>query len=271
MSIEREYVLGTHDEEIERLRLQNAVWRPRATVAWRRAGFTAGQTLIDLGCGPGWATLDLAEVVGPSGRVVAIDRSRRFLGRLEAEVRARGLTQVETLELDLDVDEVPALEAHGIWSRWVYSFVRHPRVLLRRASKALRTGGTVAMHEYCDYRGWRTSPASEAFEGFVQDVIESWRESGGEPDIGMHLPGWLGELGFDVRHLEAISEVTRRGDFTWQWPLAFVETGLQRLVDLGRVDAERARRITEDYRRVLSDPFGFQITPMVLEIVAVRS
>ena len=87
--MERDYVLGTHDEEIARLGLQHAVWRPRASDAWRRAGFTSGQTLIDLGCGPGFATLDLAEIVGPHGRVLAIDRSRRFLDALEAAACGR--------------------------------------------------------------------------------------------------------------------------------------------------------------------------------------
>ena len=81
---DRDYVLGTHDEEIERLGLQHNVWRPRAMAAWQRGGFTVGQTLIDVGCGPGYATLDLAELVGAHGRIVAVDRSRRFLDTLDA-------------------------------------------------------------------------------------------------------------------------------------------------------------------------------------------
>src|SRR5258706_6203782 len=91
MSPERDYVLGTHDDEIERLALQHRVWRPRALDAWRRAGFTVGQTLLDVGCGPGMATLDLSEIVGPTGRIVAMDRSRRFLDVLESRRTQRGL------------------------------------------------------------------------------------------------------------------------------------------------------------------------------------
>ena len=68
MADEKDYVLGTHDEEIARLGLQHRVWRPRVLDAWRRAGFTLGQTILDVGCGPGHATLDLAEIVGPRGR-----------------------------------------------------------------------------------------------------------------------------------------------------------------------------------------------------------
>jgi len=96
MSAEKDYVLGTHDEEIERLGLQHRVWRPRALDAWRRAGFTVGQTILDVGCGPGYASVDLAEIAGRSGRVVAIDRSRRFLDALESTARSRALKNLET-------------------------------------------------------------------------------------------------------------------------------------------------------------------------------
>ena len=133
MSTERDYVLGTHDEEIERLGLQHRVWQPRVSDAWRRAGFTTGQTLLDLGCGPGYATLDLAGIVGPAGRVIGIDRSRRFLGAGAARARALGLQNIEWREQDLDETDLPAALAHGAWSRWVYAFVRDPRALLTRA------------------------------------------------------------------------------------------------------------------------------------------
>src|SRR5574341_2357266 len=104
MSRDRDYVLGTHDDEISRLALQHRVWRPRALDAWRRAGFTVGQTLLDIGCGPGHASVDLAGIVGPSGRIVAIDRSRRFLDALEATRLQRDLDNITTLELDLNAE-----------------------------------------------------------------------------------------------------------------------------------------------------------------------
>ena len=47
MSEERDYLLGTHDAEVERLGLQHRVWRPRVLDAWRRAGITVGSTVIE--------------------------------------------------------------------------------------------------------------------------------------------------------------------------------------------------------------------------------
>ncbi len=199
MSHDRDYVLGTHDDEISRLALQHRVWRARALDAWRRAGFTVGQTLLDIGCGPGYASVDLAEIVGPSGRIVAIDRSRRFLDTLEATRLQRGLDNITTLELDLDEADLPTVGADGAWSRWVFAFVKHPRDLLARVGGAMKRGGVLVVHEYFDYSTWRVAPRSRDIEEFVSAVMESWRADGGEPDIGLDLPIWLEELGFETK------------------------------------------------------------------------
>ena len=270
MATEKDYVLGTHDDEIARLALQHRVWRAHSSDAWRRAGFTVGQTLIDLGCGPGWATLDLAEIVGPTGRVIAIDRSRRFLDTLEATAHTRRLSNIEVIEGDLDEYELPTNTADGIWSRWVYAFVKQPRRLLERAARALRPGGRMVLHEYVDYRAWRVSPPQPEFAAFVEEVIASWRENGGEPDIGMLLPLWLAEQGLEIRSLDSISEVARPGDYLWQWPLAFVDVGLRRLVDIGRVSEERARAMAAAFAAAGSTPGGFTLTPTVIEIIAIK-
>jgi ubiquinone/menaquinone biosynthesis C-methylase UbiE len=107
----QDYVLGTHDEEIARLQLQHEVWRPQVLEAWRRAGFDSGQTILDIGCGSGNASLDLAAIVGPAGRVVALDKSRRFLDVAESRARAAGFLNIATFECDLDRDPLPDVAA----------------------------------------------------------------------------------------------------------------------------------------------------------------
>jgi SAM-dependent methyltransferase len=270
MSHEKDYVLGTHDEEIERLALQHRVWRPRALDAWRRAGFTVDQTLLDIGSGPGNASLDLAEIVGPGGRVIAIDRSRRFLDALEAARGRRGLDNITAHELDLDDAAIPAAGADGAWSRWVFAFVKQPRALLARVRDALKPGGVAVMHEYFDYATWRVAPRSPEHEEFVRVVMDSWRAEGGEPDIGLDLPRWLGELGFEIRELRPIIDIVPPSSFVWEWPKAFMEVGVRRLVDLGRLSEERARAIAAAHAASAAAPHTLMVMPAVLEIIAVR-
>jgi SAM-dependent methyltransferase len=270
MASERDYVLGTHDEEIERLGLQHRVWLPHAADAWRRAGFTAGQTLLDVGCGPGWATVDLAGIAGPTGQAIGIDRSRRFLDAARARAAALGCENVHFHELDLDAREFPSLRVDGVWTRWVYAFVKEPRALLARVAATMRPGATMVIHEYVDYRAWRVSPPRPEFQWFVEQVIASWREHGGEPDVGMTLPQWLVELGFELRELRPLTDAARPHEFGWRWPHAFVSVGLDRLVDLGRVPREKADAVRRAFDESQAVPGAFSLNPTVLEILAVK-
>jgi SAM-dependent methyltransferase len=270
VSEEKDYVLGTHDDEISRLGLQHRVWRPRALDAWRRAGFTTGQTILDIGCGPGYASMDLAEIVGPSGRVVAIDRSRRFLDALEAMSRDRKLSNILTSEVDLDEGNLPNVGADGAWARWVFAFVKRPRTLLYRVRDALKPGGVCVVHEYFDYSTWRITPRFPEIEEFVQAVMASWREGGGEPDIGLELLVWIRELGFEITSIAPIVEVVPPSNFVWQWPKVFVHVGVRRLVELGYLTTNRAQAIEKAFEASEADPHALMITPAVVEIIAVR-
>ena len=157
---DRDYVLGTHDAEIERLGLQHRVWRPRALAAWQRAGIAAGQTVIDLGAGPGYAALDLAEIVGSRGRVIAVERSRRFLDALESMARGRGLANITTVAADAVDAPFGEAVADASWCRWVLSFVREPKAVVAHLARALKPGGVAVFQEYLDYSSWRLAPQS---------------------------------------------------------------------------------------------------------------
>jgi SAM-dependent methyltransferase len=267
---QQDYVLGTNDEEIARLQLQHEVWRPQVLDVWRRAGFGPGQTIIDLGCGSGNASLDLAALVGPSGRVIALDKSRRFLDVVDASARAARLSNISTHECDLDRDPLPTIVADGAWNRWVMSFTSGPRDLIARIHESLRPGAVFVLHEYFDYGTWRSAPPSPEIELFVRTVMETWRESGGEPDLGLRLPTWLDELGFEVQELRPIVEAAAPTEPKWRWLAAFIESGRRRLESLGALTAAQSIAIGDALAVVAADPRARMFTPALLEIVAVR-
>jgi hypothetical protein len=152
----------------------------------------------------------------------------------------------------------------------VASFVSDPARLVQSAALALKPGGVAIFHEYLDYRTWRLAPPCPPLEAFVSEVMASWRASGGEPDAALTLPALLEPAGLTVRHLEPKVFVVPPADFVWRWPSAFVETNLQRLLDLGRVDQDWTESVRAALRAAEADPTTLMITPMVLEIVAER-
>ncbi len=267
---EQDYVLGTHREELERLGLQHRAWRPTVLECWRQAGITRDWRVLDVGAGPGYAAVDLAEMVGETGRVIAVERSRRFVEAAREACRARGLAQVEVVEMDLMTDLLPAQDMDASWCRWVASFVSSPATLVTKLAAALRPGGVAIFHEYADYASWRFAPRSPAIEEFVQRVMESWRATGGEPDIALALPALLSAEGFRVLRATPRIFCVRPGDPIWQWPASFIGVHLDRLLELGRVSETWAASVRRDLEEREADEHSLMLTPLVLEIVAER-
>jgi len=105
-------------------------------------------------------------------------------------------------------------------------------------------------------------------ERFREHVISTWRESGGEPDGALQLPGLLGEKGFVIRSATPHIFCLRPSDYMWQWPVTFIETYLERLVEMRRIDQEFADQVRGDLAKAEKDPNALMITPLVLEIIA---
>lgn len=256
-----DYVLGTRDDEVERLGLQHRVWRSRVLEAFRRARIRSGQTVVDVGAGPGFVTADLADLVGPSGKVIALERSSHFA----AVLRSRGLANVEVREQDVS-HPFGITGAGASWCRWLLSFVSDPAATVRNIGAALRPGGVAIFHEYAAYGTWRMMPPDPVHERFRSLVMQSWRDSGGEPDIALWLPQWLADAGFEIVETHLLADIITPADETWAWPRAFMETGARRLHELGYADEVEA----EAMARLLDEPpaGAHMLTPLVAEIIA---
>jgi SAM-dependent methyltransferase len=265
---DRDYLLGTHDAEIERLGLQHRVWRPRVLDAWKRAGITVGSRVVDAGAGPGWATLDLAEIVGPGGHVHALERSERYIEHIEATAQARGFANIATANLDLVTDRLPVLGADAFWIRWVLAFVSDAPKVVQKLADTLKPGGVAIIHEYLDYATWSMAPRTQGIEAFKEFVIADWRKSGGEPDIARKLPEILPAAGLKIREMRPIIDVINPGNFIWQWPKAFVTTYPEHLVATGKMDQAWADRLAAEFEAADADPASVMVTPLVLEVIA---
>ncbi|HYJ83385.1 MAG TPA: methyltransferase domain-containing protein [Allosphingosinicella sp.] len=263
---ERDYVLGTNDEEVERLGLQHRVWRPHMLDAFRRAGIGRGASVIDVGAGPGFAATDLAEIAGPSGKILALERSRRFLDVLEDRARRLGLGNIEAREQDVAEAGFGEGFAEASWCRWLLSFVGDPRRTVGHIARALKPGGRAVFHEYADYGAWRTLPPDPEVERFRDLAMRSWRESGGEPDVALRLPGWLEAAGLEIVGMRPLVHAVRKGDFIWEWPASFMASGAKRLAELGYVEVEEAERLATALDRAAEG--SWMITPLVLEVIA---
>ena len=268
MEQDRSYVIGTQTSEIERLGVQHRVWRASVLEFWRLGGITEGMTVIDAGCGPGHATLDLAEIVGPAGRVIALERSRRFLDALEERARERGLTNIQTVETDLADFDWSSVQADRLWCRWVLAFVADPTTIVRGMARALKPDGAALFHEYYDYASWRLAPYSAPFEAYIAKIIARWRASGGEPDVALALPGLLADAGLKLETARPVVFAASMADFASRWPMGFAREYLPSMIESGDVFASEGETIAHLLSNYESNPNALVITPGVLQIVA---
>ena len=65
---DEDYILGADDEELNRLHLQHEVWLSEAKHGWTLANFKAGQTILDLGSGPGYCSVELSKIIRNKGK-----------------------------------------------------------------------------------------------------------------------------------------------------------------------------------------------------------
>lgn len=263
---EQEYVLGTNDAELARLGFQHQVWSTDTTACWERAGFRRGATILDVGCGPGYATFDLADLVGPEGRVVAVDVSQRFVTHLQQQAAQRGVANVEARVEDLAALTQPPASVDAAFARWVMCFLPDPAAVIARVGRALRPGGTFAIMDYSFYEGFRVAPPSRAIERVFKVVADSFRAHGGNPNVGMDLPAHMAAAGLEVRRIRPLVRVGRPGTALWEWPRTFFQVFLPTLVAAGTLTAAEHAEFWEAF-----DAATFFTSPPMVEVVGVKS
>ncbi len=262
------YVLGTHDAELQRLGFQAQVWRARALALFERAGFGQGQRLLDVGCGPGYVTLDLARIATSSGEVLAVDASERYIEHLQAQPRLAEQSRVEAWVGDAQRLELDAASLDGAFERWVMCFVPEPEKVVAAVARALKPGGAFVIQEYANYEAMRLAPRSRAFERVVEAVAHSFRQRGGDPDVACRLPAMLQASGFKVVHLEPVVRAGGPRTEFWQWPEGFFFNYVPLLVERGLLTPAEQDAFEHDWRARAADPLAQFYSPVLTEIVA---
>jgi SAM-dependent methyltransferase len=144
---------GIGGDEVARLEVQGKALAPATRMIFAEAGIRPGMRVLDLGCGAGDAAFVAADLVGPGGSVVGVDRSPDALARARLRAGQRGLTQVQFIEGDIH-DPVPGGPFDAIVERVVLLWVPDPAIVLRRQATVLRPGGLVVPVETDFTLGW---------------------------------------------------------------------------------------------------------------------
>lgn len=213
-----EYVLRDQiRSEIGRLARQHEIWREPTAAAINRAGFTNGNDLLDLGCGPGAMTFDLAEIAGPKGSVLAVDTLAGFVAHVRSESERLATHHVHAVCADARALDLAENSLDGAICRWVLMFVPGVDEILRRVFRALRPGGTVAIMDYTNFGSMSLYPGGQHFRRVYDAVHTLIARAGGDADIGGRMPSLLAEAGFEIIDMLPTWRLGRPGEELWEW------------------------------------------------------
>lgn len=123
-----------------------------------------GERVLDIGCGCGQSTLELARRTAPDGAVTGIDISSVMLGH--ARSRARGLANIDFQNVDAESHALPERYFDLAFSRFGVMFFGHPAAAFGNFRKALKPGGRLAFvcWRTAEENPWMTLPMKAAFE-----------------------------------------------------------------------------------------------------------
>lgn len=173
--------------------LQSHRWRTAENSAgYLLPSLHSGQDLLDIGCGPGTITVDLARLLAP-GCVIGMDIAEAPLGearRLAADAGATVEFRVgDVYRLPLPDDAVDVVHAHQ-----VLQHLTSPVAALREMARVCRPGGVIAVRDV-DYAAMTWFPADEGLDAWLRLYSEVARRNGAEPDAGRRLRSWAHAAG----------------------------------------------------------------------------
>jgi SAM-dependent methyltransferase len=179
-----------HDDSV----LRSHRWRTAAnSAAYLLPRLRPGLDLLDVGCGPGTITSDLARAVAP-GRVVGIDAEPDVLDQARAAARAAG--QAVTFEV-ADLFALPFADNSFdvVHAHQVLQHVADPVAALVEMRRVCRPGGVVAARD-ADYRTFTFAPAEPDLDRAIAAYGELTRVNRAHWDAARHLLGWAHAAGF---------------------------------------------------------------------------
>ncbi len=229
--------------------------------------FRPGMRVLDVGCGPGNLTADIASRI-EGADVDAIDASESIIAEAAAEYGSIATFAVgDVYALDFGDDEFDLVHAHQ-----VLQHLDDPVAALAEMRRVTKSGGLVAVRD-ADYGAMSWAPANPGMERWMELYQAMTAHLHHDANAGRHLLGWAQSAGFtDITVSSSTWEFAdpdSRGWWAGVWADRVLQSSYGDLADeLGWATRTELDEIAAAWRRWAQEPAGFFLCPHV-EVIAV--
>jgi len=245
------YILSSSEEK-DRLQLQARLWQPKAEAFLDEIDIRSGWRCLDVGCGAMGILGPLSHRVGPTGKVVGIDKDPALLAAARAYIRDEGLSNVEILEADALDTGLPRASFDFVHVRFMLVF-GHARQILEEMLGLTRPGGIVAAQE-TDQRSWHFYPENETWPR-LKDALESaFLAVGGDANLGRRLLPLLQDLGLTTVRLRAETLAVPGGHPYMNMPLIGARGFRDVMVGKGVLDSRELDETMGQMEALIANP-----------------
>jgi SAM-dependent methyltransferase len=176
-----------------------------------RLGIRPGMSCLDVGCGGGDVTRELARRAGSSGQIVGLDVDAAQVNIIREEALAQNLQNITYRVADVTLlpDNLGVFDV--VYTRFLLCHLPSRLNVLNWMVGRLKPGGVLAVED-CDFSGHFCYPPSKEFARYVDLAGETMRRRGGDPELGLKLPSLFVGEGLQLGGIEVAHPADVEGD-----------------------------------------------------------
>ncbi len=233
----------------------------------RWAGAREGISCLDVGCGGGDVTREMARLAGPEGRAVGIDIDTAKIELARRDAETEGVGNIEFLVSDVD-----DLNAHGefdlVYARFLLTHLSDPGGILRHMVDAAAPGGAIVVEDI-DHSAIFSYPESPAITRYVELYNSVVRGRGGDPEIGPRLPELFREAGLSDVRINVVQPVFMESEPKRMHAITLVNIA-DAVVAAGLASREEIDATAAEIEEFCRDPHTIVALPRVFQVWAFK-
>jgi ubiquinone/menaquinone biosynthesis C-methylase UbiE len=257
------YIISGGTEGKTRLNVLSDVLKDDTSSLIEQTGPVTGKKFLDLGCGGGNVSLMVAKMVGETGHVTAIDFDEKIIALAQKDATEQKIHNI-SFEAKSAYDISFSNEFDIVYSRFLLSHLKDPKLVLQNMLKSAKPGGSIIVEDV-QFSGHFCFPQCDAFNSYLEYYSAAAFNNNQNPEIGLSLFQLFHDAGIEQISVDVIQPCFSSGPGKWMGYITMDKIKnmviKQGLADAAKVDKllMQLEAFTKDEQTVISLPRIFRV------------